>query len=119
MPANRRAPRSTPTRPRRLLRQKICDIQSRGLLQRRQALQVELVAARSGISVNDSDNDRSRSTEQVDEIGQRIAELTVQRDERDSRIGNLRAELVSETTRYGEQAEAVITARVRGGVWEV
>ncbi|KAB2919000.1 MAG: HlyD family efflux transporter periplasmic adaptor subunit [Hyphomicrobiaceae bacterium] len=83
------------------------------------ALQVELDAAKRGAFVGDSYNDRPRSSQRVDEIDQRISELTADLRERDARVVNLRKELAAESLRYAEVAAADLTAPVSGSIWEV
>jgi multidrug resistance efflux pump len=83
------------------------------------ALNVELQAARLGTFVGDSYNDRPRSSQRVDEIGQRLGELKADLRERDVRLVTLRKEFADETKRHEENSVAELVAPVTSRVWEM
>ena len=83
------------------------------------ALDVELQAARQGTFIGDSYNDRPRSSQRLDEVSQRLAELNADLRERDARLVTLRKELNEEMKRYGEASAAELVAPVTSRVWEM
>jgi multidrug resistance efflux pump len=83
------------------------------------ALEVELQAARQGTFIGDSYNDRPRSSQRVDELGQRLGELKADLRERDARLLTLRKELAEETNLFNENSAAEIVAPVESRVWEM
>jgi len=83
------------------------------------ALQIELRAAELGTFLGDTYNDRPRSSQRVDEVGQRLAELTADLRERDARLFSLRKELAEETKRVTDNTSAELVAPTAGRVWEV
>jgi multidrug resistance efflux pump len=83
------------------------------------ALQVELQAAQQGTFIGDTYNDRPRSSQRGDEVGQLIGELTANLRERDARIFSLHKELGDETKRHTQNSEAELAAPVAGRVWEI
>lgn len=86
---------------------------------RREAVKIELEAARAGTFVGDSYNDRPRSSQRADEIALRIAELTADLRERSVRLQNLKAELTAETRRFTDRAVVDVVAPAEGHLWEV
>ena len=89
------------------------------LLHRQAAVEVELSALQQGIFIGDSYNDRPRSAQRADELGEKLSEVKADIRERAGRLAGLRQELQNETERFGAQAAAEITTPVRGSVWEV
>jgi multidrug resistance efflux pump len=83
------------------------------------ALEVELQAVQQGTFIGDSYNDRPRSSQRVDELGQRLGELKADLRERDARLLTLRKELTEETKVFGENSAAEIVAPVASRVWEM
>jgi len=83
------------------------------------ALNVELQAARQGTFIGDSYNDRPRSSQRVDEVSQRLAELKADLRERDARLATLRKELAEEAKLYEEKSAAKLVAPVASRVWEM
>ena len=71
---------------------------------------VELDAARRGVFVGDSYNDRPRSSQRADELDQQVSELAATLSERDQRIVRLTGELVAERARYADLAAAEMIA---------
>jgi multidrug resistance efflux pump len=82
-------------------------------------VKVELDAARQGMFVGDSYNDRPSSSQHADEVVLRIGELQAELRVRDERLAHLRTELTAEAERYAEQSTAELTAPVSGSVWEL
>ena len=89
------------------------------LLHRQAAVEVELAALQQGIFIGDSYNDRPRSAQRADELGEKLSEVTADIREREGRLAGLRQELQNETDRFAAQAAVEITTPVRGSVWEV
>lgn len=83
------------------------------------AVEVELKAAQSGAFVGDTYNDRPRSAQRVDEVTQRLGELTADLREREARIFTLRKEIADETKRFEENSKAELLAPVASRVWEM
>jgi multidrug resistance efflux pump len=83
------------------------------------ALGVELEAAQQGTFIGDSYNDKPRSSQRVDEIGQRLGELKADLRERDARLVTLRTELTEETKLFEENSAAELVAPVTSRVWEM
>jgi multidrug resistance efflux pump len=83
------------------------------------AIEVELKAAQSGSFVGDTYNDRPRSAQRVDEVTQRLGELTADLREREARIFTLRREIAGESKRYEENSRAELLAPVASRVWEM
>jgi multidrug resistance efflux pump len=83
------------------------------------ALEVELQAARRGTFIGDSYNDRPRSSQRVDEVGQRLGELKADLRERDARLITLHKEFADETKHYEESSAADLLAPVTSRVWEM
>ena len=83
------------------------------------AVRVELDAARAGTFVGDSYNDRPRSSQQADEIGLRIAELSAEIEQRDSRLRDLNEELNGEIRRVADRSSVEVLAPSQGRVWEL
>ncbi len=80
---------------------------------------VELDAARRGVFVGDSYNDRPTSAQRADELRQQIVDLEQGLDASDRRIARLAQDLADEQARYAELASADIVAPARGSLWEV
>jgi multidrug resistance efflux pump len=83
------------------------------------ALDVELRAAQQGTFIGDTYNDRPRSSQRVDEIGQRLGELKADLREREARLATLRKELTEETQLFNDNSAADIVAPVTSRVWEM
>lgn len=79
---------------------------------------IEMEAARKGLFVGDSYNDLPRSAQRLDELDQRIADLTGELEQRKARVANLMTELAEETTLFNSRAAANVVATVDGRIWE-
>jgi multidrug resistance efflux pump len=90
-----------------------------GAQQRARAVAVELDAARAGTFVGDSYNDRPRSSQHADELQEQLIGLTAELRLHDARAARLETELVEETARFNDLAEAKIVAPANANVWEV
>jgi multidrug efflux pump subunit AcrA (membrane-fusion protein) len=99
--------------------QKVAAQTQKSLNHRLFASVVELEAARRGEYVGDSYNDRPSSLQHADELSVRIAETEAELASRDERLARLRAALDSETARYSEMSNAVLSSPIDGQVWEV
>lgn len=82
-------------------------------------LQVELQAAQTGTFIGDTYNDQPRSAQRLDEVGQRLTELTADLRDRDSRIFTLRKELAEERGRHAERSAVVLASPAASRVWEM
>ncbi len=82
-------------------------------------VEIELQAARSGTFIGDSYNDKPRSSQRLDEVGQRLVELKADLRDRDARLLTLRKELGEEMERYEENSSADLLAPVTSRVWEM
>jgi multidrug resistance efflux pump len=80
---------------------------------------VELDAARQGVFVGDSYNDRPNSAQQADEMRLRVGDLAADLQERDAAIERLRAAVAEEQARYKLRSDVEIALPVSGRVWEV
>ena len=83
------------------------------------AAKVELDAARNGVFVGDSYNDRPQSAQRADELRQQVVELEQALAEHDRRVERLAGEIETERARYAQLASADIVAPAKGSVWEV
>jgi multidrug resistance efflux pump len=82
-------------------------------------LDVELQAAQLGTFIGDTYNDRPRSSQRVDEVGQRLGELNADLRERNARLVTLRKELAEETKSFDENSAVELLAPVTSRVWEM
>jgi multidrug resistance efflux pump len=82
-------------------------------------VEIELEATRSGNFIGDSYNDKPRSSQRLDEVAQRLAELKSDLRDRDARLTTLRRELGEETARYEENSSAELVAPIASRVWEM
>ena len=80
---------------------------------------VELEAARRGVFVGDSYNDRPTSAQRADDLGQQIVDFEQALDESDRRVARLSQDVADEQARYAELSSAAIVAPAKGSVWEV
>ena len=80
---------------------------------------VELEAARRGVFVGDSYNDRPTSAQRADDLRQQIVDFEQALDESDRRIARLSQDVADEQARYTELSSAAIVAPAKGSVWEV
>lgn len=81
-------------------------------------VKVELDAARQGMFVGDSYNDRPSSSQHADEVMLQIGELQADLRAHDERLDHLRTELSAEAERYADQSAVELSAPVAGSVWE-
>lgn len=86
---------------------------------RLEALKVELQATVEGTFLGDTYNDRPRSSQRLDEVAQRIGEVTADLREREARLAGLRSEFAEESKRYRDNSEAVVASPVAGRIWEM
>jgi multidrug resistance efflux pump len=98
---------------------KVASHNQKSLNHRLFATQVELEAARRGEYVGDSYNDRPSSLQHADELSVRIAETEAELSSRDERLIRLRTAFATETGRYSEMSNAVLSSPTDGQVWEV
>jgi multidrug resistance efflux pump len=84
-----------------------------------EAAKVELEAARGGVFVGDSYNDRPQSAQRADELQQQVVDLDQGLAEHDRRVERMAAELSDERARYARQESAEIVAPAKGSIWEV
>lgn len=98
---------------------KVATQNQKSLNHRLFASEVELEAARRGEYVGDSYNDRPSSLQHADEISVRMVEAEAELSSRDQRLARLRAAFDTESARYSELSNAVISSPIDGQVWEV
>ena len=79
---------------------------------------VELDAARRGVFVGDSYNDRPTSAQRADDLRQQAIDLEQAIGENDRRVARLSQDLADEQARYAELASADVLAPAQGSVWE-
>ncbi|PZU91923.1 MAG: HlyD family secretion protein [Chelatococcus sp.] len=82
------------------------------------ALNVELTAARAGLFLGDSYNDRPSSVQRGDEMRQRIVDLEADLAGIDAELERLGPELEAEQARYRASADVAMTLPVAGRIWE-
>jgi multidrug resistance efflux pump len=83
------------------------------------ATQVELEAARGGMYLGDSYNDRPSSVQREEEMRMRVAMLTADLAQSETEIGWLSGEIGAEEFRYNNQSEALVKLPVTGRIWEI
>lgn len=98
---------------------KVATQNQKSLNHRLFASEVELEAARRGEYVGDSYNDRPSSLQHADELSVRVVEAEAELASRDQRINGLRAALDTESARYSELSNAVLSSPIDAQVWEV
>jgi multidrug resistance efflux pump len=86
---------------------------------RLEAASIELGAARRGIFVGSSNNDRPRYMQRTDDIEQQVSKLAQTLKEHDQRMVRLNRELAKEKARYDSLSAADIVAPAEGSVWEI
>ncbi|AMJ62574.1 hypothetical protein AXW83_21760 [Bosea sp. PAMC 26642] len=82
------------------------------------AIAVELAAARAGIFIGDSYNDRPSSVQRGDEMRQRIVDLGADLASLEAELQRLGPELEAEQTRHQAFADVAMTLPVAGRIWE-
>jgi len=87
--------------------------------QRIKGIVVELDAAKSGSFLGDSYNDRPRSSQRADELGQQIVELSAQLTEKQSTLLQLSKDVDLERERLQLNSEAAVLAPASGTLWEL
>jgi multidrug resistance efflux pump len=85
---------------------------------RLEAAGVELSAAKRGIFVGDSYNDRPRSSQRADELQQQVSNLAETLAETEQSIARLSSDLAKEKAHLSVLAEADMVAPTNGSVWE-
>jgi multidrug resistance efflux pump len=85
---------------------------------RRDGLRVELDAARRGVFIGDSYNDRPQSAQRAEEVAEKLAALEDERAALDLREKRLRTEVESEAERYAARSSVEVPLPT-GRVWEV
>jgi multidrug resistance efflux pump len=98
---------------------KVATQNQKSLNHRLFASEVELEAARRGEYVGDSYNDRPSSLQHADELSVRMVEAEAELAARDQRLSRLRAALETESARYSELSNAVLSSPIDAQVWEV
>jgi multidrug resistance efflux pump len=86
---------------------------------RLEAASIELGAARRGIFVGSSNNDRPRYMQRTDQLEQQVSNLAQTLKGHDQRMVRLNRELAKEKTRYDSLSAADIIAPAEGSVWEI
>jgi len=86
---------------------------------RLEAVSVELAAAKRGVFVGSSNNDRPHYMRHRDELEQQVNTLAETLAERDRHLGRISDELGNEEARYSVLATAEMVAPARGIVWEI
>jgi multidrug resistance efflux pump len=86
---------------------------------RLEAASIELGAARRGIFVGSSNNDRPRYMQHTDELERQVSALAQTLEEHDRRMVRLSRELAKEKVRYDSLSAADIIAPAEGSVWEM
>lgn len=104
----------------RLTRERtVADRNVHAAQRRRDAMQIELAAAREGSYLGDSYNDRPSSVQRQEEMKQRADTLTADLAQVDAELGWLSGEIASEEVRFANQSEALIKLPVAGRIWEI
>jgi multidrug resistance efflux pump len=80
---------------------------------------IELGAARRGIFVGSSNNDRPRYMQRSDQLEQQVSNLAQTLKEHDQRVVRLNRDLAKEKARYDSLSAAEIIAPAEGSVWEI
>lgn len=83
------------------------------------AADVELSAARAGVFIGDSYNDRPSSMQRADDVRQQVAGLTADRASLDAEADRLTRDIAAERERYRVRADAAMGFPVAGRIWEV
>ena len=82
------------------------------------AISVELAAARTGIFIGDSYNDRPSSVQRGDEMRQRIVDLGADLSSLNAELQRLGPEVEAEQARHQAFADVAMTLPVTGRIWE-
>ena len=98
---------------------KVATQNQKSLNHRLFASEVELEAARRGEYVGDSYNDRPSSLQHADDLSVRLVEAEAELASRDQRLTRLRTALDTESTRYSELSNAILSSPIDAQVWEV
>jgi hypothetical protein len=83
------------------------------------AAAVELAAARDGVFIGDSYNDRPSSMQAADEARRRIADLTADIDVLDGEVASLTQDAADEADRWRKRAQALLQPPAGARLWEV
>lgn len=83
------------------------------------AADVELSAAREGVFIGDSYNDRPSSSQRGDDVRQQIAGWTADRTSLEAEADRLTHDIAEEKERYSVRADAAMGFPVAGRIWEV
>jgi multidrug resistance efflux pump len=83
------------------------------------ATQIELTAAREGMFLGDSYNDRPSSMQREEEMRQRIDTLSADLSQVEAELGWVSSEIAAEEFRFGNQSEALVRLPVTGRIWEI
>lgn len=83
------------------------------------AAAVEFNAARDGVFIGDSYNDRPSSMQRADDVRQQVAGLTADRMRLDAEADRLTRDIADEGERYRMRADAAMNLPVAGRIWEV
>ena len=104
----------------RLTRTALISTQTEAAARNRMAAaEIELAAARDGVFVGDSYNDRPSSIQRAEEIRQQVAGWTADRTNATAEMDRLSHDIADERTRYRAQARAAMSLPVAGRIWEV
>ncbi len=83
------------------------------------AAAVELAAARDGVFIGDSYNDRPSSMQAADEARRRIADLKAEIEVLDGEIASLERDAADEAGRWRKRSQAVLQPPANARLWEV
>jgi multidrug resistance efflux pump len=104
----------------RLMREQTIAQQNEHAARRRlDATQIELAAARGGMFLGDSYNDRPSSVQREEEMRLRADTLSADLAQVEAEIAWLSSELAAEEFRFGNQSEALVRLPVTGRIWEI
>ena len=86
---------------------------------RLQADRIELDAARTGVLIGDGFNDRPTSAQRLDDVTQRVVDLSADLAVLDAELPRLEKAFDEEQARLHSNSEVSITLPIQGRIWEV
>ena len=86
---------------------------------RLQADRIELDAARTGVLIGDGFNDRPTSAQRLDDVTQRVVDLSADLAVLDAELPRLEKAFDEEQARLHANSEVSITLPIQGRIWEV
>lgn len=99
--------------------QEVSAQEVQGARDRIKFLTVEVNAARNGTFIGDSYNDAPHSMQRLQEVAQRLSEITADRMDRERRLEALRRQVEEERVRAARFREARISAPAGSTLWEI